>query len=43
MIYKTGNMKKDKAYEFQEFKTIRSFEKEIYNDKLSLDDTLKKM
>ena len=25
LIYKTGNQKKDKTYDFQKFKTIRSF------------------
>ena len=25
LIYKTGNKKKDKTYDFQKFKTIRSF------------------
>ena len=32
LIYKTGNMKKDKTYDFQKFKTIISFGKEIYNN-----------
>ena len=31
-------MKKHKAYQFQKFKTIRSFGREIYNNNLSLDD-----
>ena len=40
LIHKTGNKKKDKTYVFQKFKTIRSFEREIYNNHLSLDDAL---
>ena len=40
LIYKTGNKKKDKTFDFQKFKTIRSFGREIYNDGLSLDDAL---
>ena len=40
LIYKTGNKKKDKAYAFQKFKIVRSFEREIYNNDLSLDDEL---
>ena len=40
LIYKTGNKKKDKIYYFQKFKTIRSFERETYNNYLSLDDAL---
>ena len=40
LIYKTGNKKKDKTYDFQKFKTIRSFGREIYNNDLSLDDSL---
>ena len=31
-------MKKYKTYQFQKFKTIRSFGREIYNNNLSLDD-----
>ena len=27
LIYETGNKKKDKTYDFQKFKTIRSFER----------------
>ena len=41
LIYKTGNKKNDKAYDFQKFKTIRSFGREIYNNDLSLDDASK--
>ena len=40
LIYKTGNKKKDKTYDFQKFKTIRSFGREIYNNELLLDDVL---
>ena len=40
LIYKIGNKKKDKAYDFQKFKTIRSFGREIYNNDLSLDVAL---
>ena len=40
LIYKTGNVKKDKIQDFQKFKTIRSFEREIYNNDLSLDDVI---
>ena len=32
LIYKTGNMKKDKTYDFQKFKTIICFGKEIYSN-----------
>ena len=32
LIYKTGNMKKNKTYDCQKFKTIISFGKEIYNN-----------
>ena len=39
-IYKTGHKKKDKTSNFQKFKTIRSFGREIYNNDLSLDDAL---
>ena len=40
LIYKTSNRKKDKTYDFQEFKTIRSFGRETYNNDLALDDPL---
>ena len=40
LIYKTGDKKKDKTYDFQKFKTIRFFWREIYNNDLSLDDAL---
>ena len=31
LIYKTGNKKKDRKHDFQKFKIIRSFRREIYN------------
>ena len=37
LTYKTGNKKKDKIYDFQKFKTIRSCQREIYNNNLSVD------
>ena len=37
-IYKIGNKKKDKTNYFQKFETIRPFWREMYHDKLSLDD-----
>ena len=40
LMNKTGNKKKNKMYDFQKFKTIRSFGREIYNNDLSLDDAL---
>ena len=40
LMNKTGNKKKNKTYDFQKFKTIRSFGREIYNNDLSLDDAL---
>ena len=40
LIYKTGNKTKDKKYDFEKFKTITSFGREIYNNDLSLDDAL---
>ena len=39
-IYKTSHKKKDKTSDFQKFKTIRSFGREIFNNDLSLDDAL---
>ena len=39
-IYKTGNKKKDETYDFQKFKTIRSFGRKIYSNDLSLDDAI---
>ena len=40
MIYKTANKKKDKTYDFQKFKTIRSFGRETYSSILTLNDAL---
>ena len=40
LIYEASNKKKDKTYDFQNFKTIRFFGGEIDNNGLSLDDTL---
>ena len=40
LSYKTGNKKKDKTFDFQNFKTIRSFGSENYKNYLSLDDAL---
>ena len=40
LIYKRGNKKKSKIYDFQKFKTIRSFEREIYSSIITLNDTL---
>ena len=40
LVYKTGNKKKDKTYNFQMFKTIWSFGREISSNYLSLDDAL---
>ena len=40
LIYKTGNKRKDKTYDFQKFTTIRSSGKEIYSNSLSLDGAL---
>ena len=36
LIYKPRNREKDKTYYFQQFKTIRSFGREIYINDLSL-------
>ena len=41
LIYKTGNKKNDKTNDFQKFKTIRLFVREIYNNNLSLDGASK--
>ena len=38
LINKIGNKKNDKTYDFQMFKTIRSFGREIYKNDLSLND-----
>ena len=40
LSYKTANKKKDKTYNFQKFKTVTSFGREIYNNHLSLDDAV---
>ena len=40
LIYKTGNKKMDETYDFQKFKTIRTFGRENYSNDLSLDDAL---
>ena len=40
LIYRLGDKKKDKRYDFQKFKTIRSFGIEICNDELALEDPL---
>ena len=41
LIYEVGNKKKDKTYDFQKFKTIRSVGREIYCN-LPLDDAFEK-
>ena len=40
LIYKTGNEKNSKAYDFQKFKQIRSFGREMYNGDIELNDAL---
>ena len=40
LIHNAGNKKKNKTYDFQKFKTIRSTGREIYSNDLSLDDAL---
>ena len=40
LIYKTGNDKRDKTYDFQKFKVIKSSEREIYDNDSSLDDAI---
>ena len=40
LIYKTDNKKMNKIYDFQKFKTIRSFGKEIYDNDLPLNYAL---
>ena len=42
LIYKTDNKKMNKIYDFQKFKTTRSFGKEIYNNDLPLNYALLK-
>ena len=41
LIYIIGHKKKNRIYDFQKFKTITSFGKEIYHNDLSLNDALK--
>ena len=38
LIYRRGNKEKDKTYDFQKLKKIRSFRRKIYNNYLSLHD-----
>ena len=40
LIYKTGNDKRDKTYDFQKFKVIKSSGREIYDNDSSLDDAI---
>ena len=40
LIYKKGNKKKYKMYDFPKFSTIRSFWRKIYSNGLSLDDAV---
>ena len=40
LIYKSGNKKQDKKFDFEKFKIIKSFGREIYCDNLTLDDVL---
>ena len=40
LIYKTGNKKKDKTYDFQSFKTISTFGRETDIGNLTLDEEL---
>ena len=40
LTYKIGNKKKDISDNFQKFKTIRTFTREIYSNDLSLDNAL---
>ena len=40
LIYKTDNKKKDRTYDFQKLKTIKSSERKICNNDLSLDDVI---
>ena len=37
-IYNTGNKKESRTYDFQKFKTIRSFASEIYNVVITLNN-----
>ena len=40
LTYKTGD-KKDKTYDFQKFKTITSFRREIYNVELNPEEQMR--
>ena len=40
LIYKAGNKKNYKTYDFQKFKKLRFFGSKIYNNDLSLDGAL---
>ena len=40
LFYKTGNKKKYRRNNFQKFKIMRSFGREIFNNDFSLDDAL---
>ena len=40
LIYRTDIKNKDKTYDFQKFKTIRSFGREIYSGIITLHDVL---
>ena len=40
LYYKIGNQKKGKTYDFQNFKTTWSFEREVHDNNLSLEDKL---
>ena len=40
LVYQKGDNKKDKIYDFQNFKTLRSFGREIYSDYLTIEDVL---
>ena len=42
-IVEMQNKKKDKTFDFQKFKTIKSFGRELHNNDLSLDDTLEQL
>ena len=35
LIYKSGNKKQDKKFDFEKFKIIKSFGREIYSDNLN--------
>ena len=40
LVYKTGDQKKGKTYDFQKFKARISFQRGIHNDELTLEDEL---